>query len=151
GISARVDASEARSSDKMWTAIKKGVPVRLEIGARELAEGQVVFTRRDLGKDGKMKVSIDSCAAEIGKALQQMQKDLLARSRARLASQITDVKTLKDVRDYYAADKTGGLRLDYALVKDSPEFAAIAKEYAVTTRCLPFADGGEKVIVAKSY
>jgi prolyl-tRNA synthetase len=111
----------------------------------------VVFTRRDLGKDGKMKVSLDACTAEIGKALQQMQKDMLERSRARLKSQITDVNSLKDVRDYFAAEKTGGLRLDYALVKDSEEFAAIGKEFAVTTRCLPFADGGEKVIVAKSY
>ena len=56
GISVQIDKTDARSSDKMWAAIKKGVPIRLEVGAREIAEGQVIFTRRDLGKDGKTKV-----------------------------------------------------------------------------------------------
>jgi prolyl-tRNA synthetase len=150
-ISVQIDKSDARSSDKMWSAIKKGVPVRLEVGAREIAEGQVTYTRRDLGKDGKKKASVNEVVSSIGKALEDMQKDLLERARQRLKSQITDVKSLKEVRDYFAAEKTGGLRLDYGLIKSSEEFAAIKQEFAVTTRCLPFDDGGEKVIVAKAY
>ncbi len=150
-ISVQTDKSDARSSDKMWAAIKKGVPVRLEVGAREIAEGQLTLTRRDLGKDGKVKVPVAECAAKIAAALEQMQKDLLANARKRLQSQITDVKSLKDVRDYFAAEKQGGLKLDYSLVKGSEEFAAIKQEYAVTTRCLPFEDNGQKVIVAKAY
>jgi prolyl-tRNA synthetase len=150
-ISVQTDKSDARSSDKMWAAIKKGVPVRLEVGAREIAEGQLTFTRRDLGKDGKTKVSVAECAGKISAALDQMQKDLLANARKRLQSQITDVKSLKDVRDFFAAEKQGGLKLDYSLVKGSDEFAAIKQEFAVTTRCLPFEDNGQKVIVAKAY
>jgi prolyl-tRNA synthetase len=150
-ISVQTDKSDARSSDKMWAAIKKGVPVRLEVGAREIAEGQLTFTRRDLGKDGKVKVSVAECASKIAAALDQMQKDLLERARQRLKSQITDVKSLKEVRDYFAADQKGGLKLDYSLIQGSSEFAAIKGEFAVTTRCLPFEDGGKKVIVAKAY
>lgn len=151
GISARVDASDARSSDKMWAAIKKGVPVRLEIGARELAEGQVVFTRRDLGKDGKQKVSIDGVAKAVGSALAAMQKDLLEKARARLKGQVQDVKTLKDLRDYFAAEKPGGVKIDYSLVKGFADFDAIKKEFSVSTRCLPFEDEGGKVVVARAY
>ena len=80
-----------------------------------------------------------------------MQKDLLDRARARLNKQITDVKSLKEVRDFFAAEQPGGLKLDYSLVQGSSEFAAIKGEFAVTTRCLPFEDGGKKVIVAKAY
>lgn len=150
-ISVQVDKSDARSSDKMWAAIKKGVPVRLEVGAREIAEGQITYTRRDLGKDGKMKVSVAEFMNTIGIVLDEMQGDLLQRARRRLESQITDVKSLKEVREFFAADQTGGLRLDYSLIKGSDEFAAIKQEFAVTTRCLPFADNGQKVIVAKAY
>ena len=150
-ISVQTDKSDARSSDKTWTAIKKGVPVRLEIGAREIAEGQLTFTRRDLGKDGKVKVSVDECAAKIAGALEQMQKDLLEKARARTKGMIKDVKSLKEVRDFFAAEQTGGLKLDYSLIKGSDEFAAIKQEFAVTTRCLPFEDDGQKVIVAKAY
>jgi prolyl-tRNA synthetase len=150
-ISVQIDKSDARSSDKMWAAIKKGVPVRLEVGAREIAEGQITYTRRDLGKDGKMKVTVAEFMNTIGVVLDEMQGDLLQRARRRLESQITDVKSLKEVREFFAADQTGGLRLDYSLIKGSDEFAAIKQEFAVTTRCLPFADNGQKVIVAKAY
>jgi prolyl-tRNA synthetase len=150
-VSVQVDKSDARSSDKMWAAIKKGVPVRLEVGAREIAEGQITYTRRDLGKDGKMKVSVAEFMNTIGVVLDEMQGDLLQRARRRLEGQITDVKSLKEVRDFFAADQTGGLRLDYSLIKGSDEFAAIKQEFAVTTRCLPFADNSQKVIVAKAY
>jgi prolyl-tRNA synthetase len=150
-ISVQVDKSDARSSDKMWSAIKKGVPVRLEIGAREIEEGQLVFTRRDLGKDGKVKVSVAECAAKIGEALEAMQKDLLAKARERMAGMVKEVKTLKEVREFFAAEQQGGVKIDYSLLKDSAEWAAIKGEFAVTTRCLPFADGGTKVILAKAY
>lgn len=150
-ISVQVDKSDARSSDKMWSAIKKGVPIRLEIGAREIEEGQLVFTRRDLGKDGKVKVSVAECAAKIADALDAMQNDLLAKARQRMEGMVKDAKSLKEVRDFFAAEQTGGMKLDYSLIRNSEEFEAIKKDFAVTTRCLPFADDGKKVVVAKAY
>jgi prolyl-tRNA synthetase len=45
-----LDASDARTPDKMWVAIKKGIPLRVEIGQREMEEGALTFVRRDLGK-----------------------------------------------------------------------------------------------------
>ena len=80
-----------------------------------------------------------------------MQKDLLAKARERMTGMVKEVKTLKEVRDFFAAEQTGGVKIDYSLLQDSPEWAAIKGEFAVTTRCLPFADGGKKVILAKAY
>ncbi len=150
GISVQIDKSDARSSDKMWTAIKKGVPVRLEIGARELAEGQVVFTRRDIGKDSKQTVKIAEAPVKVQAALDQMHTDMLEKARARMKTQVTPVSTLKEVREFFAAEKHGGVIIDYSLVKGSAEYEAIAKEFSVSTRCLPF-DNSDKVILAKAY
>lgn len=150
GISARIDTSDARSADKMWSAIKKGVPVRLEIGAREMAEGKLTIVRRDLGKDGKVQVAADSIADAVAHALEAMQKDMLERARQRLQGMITDVKTIAELRSFFAESKTGGVRIDYALVKDSADYRAVADEFSLTTRCLPF-DAPEKVIIAKAY
>ncbi|MDE1151217.1 MAG: proline--tRNA ligase [Micavibrio sp.] len=150
-ISVQVDKSDARSSDKMWAAIKKGVPIRLEVGAREIAEGQLTFTRRDLGKDGKTKVSVAECVDKISEALVQMQADLYNKAKARMMAGIKDVSSLKEARDFFAGENTGGLRLDYSLIQGSEEFAKLKAEFAVTTRCLPFADGGTKVIISKAY
>ncbi|MBI1216424.1 MAG: proline--tRNA ligase [Alphaproteobacteria bacterium] len=150
-ISVELDRSDLRNSDKMWNSIKKGVPVRLEVGAREIAGGQLTYTRRDLGKDGKAKVSAEEFINKIGAVLDDMQKDLLAKGRERLNGMVQDAASLKDVRDFFAAEKIGGLRLDYDLIKDSEEFEAIKKDFAVTTRCLPYEDEGRKVIVSKAY
>jgi prolyl-tRNA synthetase len=151
GVSARTDKSEQRTSDKMWASIKKGVPVRLEIGAREIAEGQLTYTRRDLGKDGKKKVSVEEFLGSIEGVLAQMQKDMLERARQRMNAMVVEIKSLKEMRDFFAADKTGGVKIDYKLIQNSDEFEAIKKEFSVTPRCLPFADKGQKVIVAKAY
>ncbi len=150
-VSVYVDKTDARSSDKMWTAIKKGVPLRLEIGARELAEGKVILTRRDLGKDGKVVSSMDCCVTEVAQSLKQMHKDMLAKAQQRLDSQIFSISSLKEMRDFFAAEKQGGVKLDYSLIKDSDEYEAIAKEFSLSPRCLPFTDGGKKVVVAKAY
>ena len=151
GVTARTDKSEARTSDKMWASIKKGVPVRLEVGAREIAEGQLTYTRRDLGKDGKKKVSVDEFLGSISDVLAQMQKDMLERARQKMNAMIVDIKTLKEMHYFFAADKLGGVRIDYTLIQNSAEFDAIKKEFSVTPRCLPFSDNGQKVIVAKAY
>ncbi len=151
GVTARTDTSDQRTSDKMWAAIKKGVPVRLEIGAREIAEGQLTYTRRDLGKEGKNKVSVEDFMESIRGVLDQMQKDMLERARQKMNAMVIDVKSLKEMRDFFAANKTGGVKIDYALIQNSDEFDAIKKEFAVTPRCLPFVDKGQKVIVSKAY
>ncbi len=150
GVSAQIDKSDARSSDKMWTAIKKGVPVRLEIGAREISEGKLTFVRRDLGKEGKQQVSADACAGEIAKALKQMQKDMLANARRRMESMIKPVSSLGEMEALFAAEHVGGAMIDYTLIKGSSEFAAMQEKFKITPRCLPFENPG-KVIVAKAY
>ncbi len=151
GVTARTDKTEARSSDKMWTAIKKGVPVRVEVGAREIAEGKLTFTRRDLGKDGKKTATVGEFLSSIGGVLDQMQKDMLDRAREKMKAMVTDVASLKEMRDFFAGEKIGGVRIDYKLIQDSEEFEAIKKDFSVTPRCLPFDDEGQKVIVAKAY
>lgn len=150
GISVQIDKTEERSSDKMWTAIKKGVPVRLEIGARELAEGKISFTRRDLGKDGKQVVTIADAPKMVAEALDKMHGDMLERARAKLKTQIHDVSSLADLHAFFKAEKQGGVKIDYALVKGSEEYEKIAKEFSLSTRCLPF-DAADKVIIAKAY
>lgn len=151
GVTARTDKSEARTSDKMWAAIKKGVPVRLEIGMREMAEGQLTYTRRDLGKDGKKKASVEEFIDGIEGVLADMQRDMLERARQRMNGMVTAISSLKEMRDFFAADKAGGVSIDYDLVQGSAEFEAIKKDFSVTPRCLPFENKGRKVIVAKAY
>ncbi len=150
GVRAHFDASDARAPDKMWASIKKGVPVRVEIGQREVDEGQLTMTRRDLGKDSKKTISVDEFIGTIPPLLDSMQADLLARSRTFTDSRIHDVRDLAAMRDFFVAETAGFARCEASLTAQ-PEFEKIRKDFSITPRCLPFADSGQKVLVGRSY
>ncbi len=151
GVSVDIDQSEQRTGDKMWGAIKKGVPVRLEVGARELAEDKVTYTRRDLGKDSKKTVSTQEFIQTVPAVLNDIQHQLLEKARVRTNAMIHEVQSLKAMKEFFASDTVGAVKVDYALVKNSAEFEAISKAFALSARCLPFADAGKKVIIGKAY
>lgn len=150
GIRAQVDMSDARTPDKMWACIKKGVPVRVEIGQREIDEAQLTYIRRDLGKDSKKTVSTDEFLASIAIVLRDMQLDMLAKSRAFTDGNVHDIKDIKSAHDFFASDTLGFVKMDASMLKD-PALDAVRKEFSVTPRCLPFADEGRKVILGRSY
>jgi prolyl-tRNA synthetase len=151
GVTAKIDSSDARTPDKMWAAIKKGVPVRLEVGMREMAEGMVTYTRRDLGRDSKQKATVADFLGAIEGVLTQMQSDMLEAARRKLKAMVTDIETLSEMREFFKAEKLGGVKIDYALVQGSAEYDEIQKEFSLTARCLPLADKGQKVIIARAY
>jgi prolyl-tRNA synthetase len=152
GISVHLDVTDARSSDKMWAAIKKGVPLRVEIGEREMAEGKLTHIRRDLGKDSKTTVTGDEFIGTVQGILNAMHDDMLKRNRDFTRSNIHDVKTLADVDAFYKADGFGFCRVDAGLTQDDPNaFKKLKGDHSVTQRCLPFEDNGQKVLLGKSY
>jgi prolyl-tRNA synthetase len=150
GIRVLLDDSDRRTPDKMWDAIKKGIPLRVEIGQREVDEGTLTHVRRDLGRESKASCKKDEFLKQAPALLEEIQKNLLEKSRRFLNERIYDVKTLGDVKEFYAADKTGFVKIDTAFLAD-PSIEALKKEYSLTTRCMPFADEGNKAILGKSY
>lgn len=152
GLRVHLDASDARSPDKMWAAIKKGVPVRVEIGAREMAEGKLTYIRRDIGKDSKVTVSDDEFVATVQSVLDSIQADMLTRSRKMTQERIHDVKTLADADAFYAGGGVGFCRVDSKLTTDDAAgFEKLKSNHSVTQRCMPFEDEGRKVLMGKSY
>jgi len=150
GIRVYLDASDARSSDKMWSAIKKGIPLRVEIGQREMDEGKLTYVRRDLGKDSKVTVTGDEFLGTVQGVLNKMQSDMLVRSAKFRDDHITDVKSVSEIRDFYTADGIGFCKVDVSVIQGA-DYDALKKEFGLSSRCLPFADEGRKVIIGKSY
>ena len=152
GIRVHLDARDERTPTKMWDAIKKGVPVRIELGAREVAEGKLTHVRRDLGRDSKKTEAVADFIGGAQKLLDAMQADMFARAKAFRDSHIFDIATMDEMKAFFAdANKVGFVRIDADAIVDSPAFEAIKKEFSVTPRCLPYADNGKKVIVGRSY
>jgi prolyl-tRNA synthetase len=83
----------------------KGIPIRVELGPKDLKAGQVVLVRRDNGE--KKIVKIAEAAKTIETLLGTMQKDMLARSKKMTEAAIVDVKSLADL-DKAIKDKKVG-------------------------------------------
>jgi prolyl-tRNA synthetase len=150
GFTAKVDTRDMRTPDKMWDAVKKGIPVRIEVGAREMEAGQATYVRRDLGKDGKETLGIDELVAKFDGILGQMHDSLLAASRKMRDDNTHDGKTAGDVKDFFATGKIGFINVPMAVL-DDPALEAINTEFGLSARNVPFADGGKKVLIAKAY
>lgn len=149
-IHVHIDDSEARTPDKMWGAIKRGVPIRVEIGSREMEEGKLTYVRRDIGKDSKATVTVDEFVNSIQGVLDDMHKAMFEKAKAFRDQNITDVKTLTDAEAYYKKGGNGFIRLNTTEFK-SGNFDKLKSEYSLTTRCMPMSDKGAKIIIGKAY
>lgn len=150
GIAAKVDERDMRTPDKMWEWVKKGVPVRVEIGAREMEQGQVTFVRRDLGKESKQTVSVNEFVGTAQKTLDDMHDAMLAKSRKFRDENTKDGKSATDIADFFGAGNSGFVKVPLAVLKDE-KMAAIMQEHGLSTRNMPFVDEGRTVIIAKAY
>jgi prolyl-tRNA synthetase len=116
----------------------KGVPLRLELGPRDLAEGKVTLVRRIVGKgdDAKTPVALDDVLASVQSELAGQQELLLAQSLARREGRTADVTTVADARE---AAATGFARIPWDSVGAEGELELAGG--GVTVRCLQRADG----------
>jgi prolyl-tRNA synthetase len=112
----------------------KGVPVRVEVGPRDLASGVVTLARRDSG--AKDTVPVAEAAPRVLSLLEHIQGELLAEATTRLESRTADVSTVEDA---VAAAADGFARLPWAAVGADGEDRM--RTDGVTVRCLRREDG----------
>ncbi len=150
GVRAKVDESDNRTPDKMWGAVKKGIPLRVEIGGREMEEGSLTHVRRDIGRDSKTTVSQDAFLSAVQGVLDDIQSNLLTRARTFMEANITEVSSLADMRAHYKSGEIGFVKADVSVLSES-DFEALCDEFKLTPRVMPFEDNGQKVIIGKAY
>ncbi|MCS7078663.1 MAG: proline--tRNA ligase [Chloracidobacterium sp.] len=117
----------------------RGVPLRMEVGPKDVAKRTVVLARRDRpGKDGKTFVAWDGLAAAVAAVLEDIQASLLAKATAFRDANIRDVTTYDDFK---AAVETGFARVWWD--GDAALEQRIKEETKATLRCIPLAQPGE--------
>jgi prolyl-tRNA synthetase len=132
-IRVHVDAREGmKPGAKYYHWEMRGVPLRLEIGPRDLDANQCVLVRRDTR--AKKTVSLDAAGEEIAELLHAMQADMLAAARERM-----DARTYRGVDSYDRFKEiveAGGFV--YAGWNGDPAVEARVKdETKATIRCIP--------------
>lgn len=149
-----VDDRDIRGGEKNWYHVKRGVPLRVEVGPRDLADNALMVSRRDTGT--KAKTPRADFIANITTTLAEMQTNLFNRAIELRKSKSRTIDTLDDFRDYFTAKnaKKPEIHGGFALCHwhDDPQVDALLKEMKVTIRCIPLdapAEEGKCVITGK--
>ena len=109
GLRVKVDDSDRTPGWKFAQWEMKGVPLRIEVGPRDLASGQAVLTKRVSGE--KSLLPIDEIEAEIEGVLAEIQEEMYAKAKAHLERSVVDVSTLEELNE--ALDRGGYARMAF--------------------------------------
>lgn len=166
-IEIKIDDRDIRGGEKKWYWIKKGVPIRIEIGPRDLEKSSVMMSRRDLAANEKQSITVNELQEKIGSILEDIQKNLFERALDYRDKNSCDVNSLDEFNQKFSESDsnsitTGPFVTCYSV--DDPVIEKHLKPLKVTPRCIPLeqdeSEGtciftGEKVnkktVFAKSY
>jgi prolyl-tRNA synthetase len=135
GVRVRLDDNVSQGFG--WRATEldlQGVPIRVELGPRDLAENVTMLYRRDSRE--KNKVGIDHVVDEAQRLIGRIQSDMFDAATARRDAFISDCATLDEARE---AAQTGVARLPWEVVGVSGEQDLATN--GLTVRCLQLPDG----------
>ncbi|MCQ2523633.1 MAG: proline--tRNA ligase [Lachnospiraceae bacterium] len=133
GFRVKVDDSDKSPGWKFAEHEMRGIPVRIEIGPKDIEAGKCVVARRDNGE--KVEVSLDELDNKISELIPAIQKDMLERARERRESQTYVAKNWEEFEATFA-EKTGFVKAMWC--EDQACEDKIKEKMAVTSRCMPF-------------
>lgn len=132
-IRVKVDDSDKSPGWKFSECEMRGIPVRVEIGPKDMAEGKCVLVRRDTRE--KIPCALDNVEEEVAKLLKTMQKEMLERARTHRDEHTYVAKTMEEFEKFFT-EKSGFVK---AMWCGNQECEDIIKEkLSVTSRCMPF-------------
>jgi prolyl-tRNA synthetase len=171
-LEVEIDDRDLRGGDKIWQWIKKGVPLRLEVGPRDIQNDSVFLARRDKSPKDKGPMPRAQLVAGIESLLQEIQDGLFQRALAFRKEHTRRIDTKEDFYAYFTPERVeenaptpihGGFAETH-FSGDAEVEKRIKDELGVTIRCLPLdreAEAGtcpftgapsqKRAIWAKSY
>ncbi len=129
----KVDDSDKSPGFKFAEQEMRGIPVRVEVGPRDIENGVCMVVRRDSGE--KMEVKLDELAAAIEKLLPQIQQDMYDRAKALMESKTYSAKDRDEFCKTFE-EKTGFVKAMWCGDRACED--EIKEKYSVTSRCIPF-------------
>jgi prolyl-tRNA synthetase len=137
-IQVEIDASDLRPGEKAWSWVKKGAPLRLEIGMQEVTKETVFLGRRDRAYNEKVALNKNEFIANVASMLQEMQQNIFNRAKKFQQDNTVEIKSVDELYKFFDPkdENSGGFAL--APWIDEPESEARMKQdLKVTARVIP--------------
>jgi prolyl-tRNA synthetase len=132
-----VDTRDLSGGVKKWDWVKKGVPIRIEIGPRDIETRKVCIQRRDQPAGEKQFSEKDEFLQRVTDMLSEIHESLLARATAFRDANITPCSDLADFHAHWSQETPGWLHTPWAGTREQEE--ELSKQHKITIRCLPLA------------
>jgi prolyl-tRNA synthetase len=141
-----VDDRDERGGEKVWHWIKKGVPLRLEIGPRDIDKDALFVGRRDRAPRDKQSISRSEFVANVAATLQAMQDEMFQRAKAFREQHTRRIDSKDEFYAFFTTEREqentpAPIHGGFALTHFSGDVALeqkIKDDLSVTVRCIPF-------------
>jgi prolyl-tRNA synthetase len=160
-VRVELDDRDIRGGEKTWSWVKKGVPIRIEVGPRDMEKDAVFYARRDKAVKDKVSQDKTSFVSEITALLENIQNKLFQKAKAFEKSHTQTIDNKEDFEAYFANEDAGYASVGFCL--DSQLEDELSKRLKITVRCIPndtvsetvpcifTGKDGKRVIFARSY
>ncbi|CRX37880.1 proline--tRNA ligase [Estrella lausannensis] len=142
-----VDKRDRRGGDKNWEWIKKGVPLRIEVGPKDLENQGVTLCRRDRPHKEKMFLDINSLEEKIPELLGEIQNGYFEEAKSfRDANLKRDIHSPEEFQRFFTPKNGDKPEIHGGFVlgkwSEDPESEKLLESLKVTVRCLPLEQSG---------
>jgi prolyl-tRNA synthetase len=136
-VRVEIDDRDIRGGEKKWHHVKRGVPIRLEVGPKDLDSNSVFVGRRDQSKSASM--DRDALVSSIGDMLAKMQQSLYQQALKLREDNSTVISNVADFRDFFTSADENQIHGGFAHChfSDESDLETMLKELKVTIRCIP--------------
>ncbi len=129
----KVDDSDKSPGWKFSEQEMRGIPMRIEIGPKDIEANQAILVRRDTGE--KITVSLNELESKVKEILENIQREMLEKARKHLNSHIYVATNYEEFRDI-VANKSGFIKAMWCGEEDCEN--KIKEDTTATSRCMPF-------------
>lgn len=148
-LSVHVDKRDKRGGEKSWEWIKKGVPVRIEVGPRDLESQAAMVARRDHPHKDKQSMPISELLEKIVPLLDEIQQNYFNEAKTyRDAHIYLNLQNFEELKKFFTPSNEDKPEIHggFVLAKwcGDPATEEMLSELKVTIRCLPVEQSGTK-------
>jgi prolyl-tRNA synthetase len=130
-----IDKRDLRGGEKNWQWIKKGVPIRVEIGPRDIAKNSIAVGCRHQSPKDKQVIDTEAFISNITILLDNIQTEIYTRAKHFRDKNTVDIKNIDDFNAFFSGEEKGGFARCYAA--DDKAVEAYTKPLKVSARCIP--------------
>ena len=133
GFRVKADDTDKSPGWKFSEAEMRGIPVRVEIGPKDIEAGKCVLVRRDTRE--KIECALEDIEATVGQLLDTIQKEMLEKARAHREAHTYVARTMEEMEDILT-NRPGFVKAMWCGCQECED--KIKEKFAATSRCMPF-------------